>query len=170
MTITDGTNTLTHANGDFEIELSEKVVGTAVFGVVTVKILKPLDFGTTYTVNMPAGNLMSKSGCTAAAPQSIDITTEAIPVNTLTFSDNQASAGLNKFTAKVSSSTAVSSTYLLVGFFDASGELVSYTYTRAVVDDEISIAGKVEPGMTVKAFSCGNSIDLSNAFGSVTFE
>ncbi len=64
-----------------------------------------------------------------------------------------------KFTAKVES--AADAAFIILGIYNGSDELVSYTYAKVNQGEEISLAGKIETdGMTVKAFSAGNLYNL----------
>lgn len=113
----------------------------------------------------------------------VSFTTAAAPNNTVSISgiagleDSEGADAVTalevnkqaKFTAEVTD--AADASYILLGIYDSSDNLVSYTYAKVNQGEKISLASKIEvSGMKVKAFSAGNLLDLEAFSSDATIE
>ena len=146
-----------------------------IYSTVDISFPYRLKASSSYNIILPE-TLKNTIGTTLGSNNVVSFNTMSAPTNTVTLSgngglDGSASAitsiipGQHKFTATATESTG--SSYLFVGIYDSENNLVSYTFSPAVQGDVLALASKVETGMKVKAFSCGNIFDLES-FGSAT--
>ena len=67
-------------------------------------------------------------------------------------------AGMNNFTATAAAGSARA--FLLIGIYEGS-DLVNYSFATVNENESVSLAADIQSGMTVKALSCGDLVNLT---------
>ncbi|MFA7637499.1 MAG: hypothetical protein WCX81_07025 [Monoglobales bacterium] len=180
--VMDGENELVNGT-DFTVNITDKIVGSQVKGVVTIDMAGTMPYGHSYTVVFPK-NLCNVayfgSAATDAEAKTITVTTEATPTFNITLAANK---GLNATGSSVTADNLDGTVYfsanatnatgravdgvIVIGIYDADDNLIKYAAasSKTFADGAAKAFGaafKVEAGQKVKAFVKGTSsiIDL----------
>ncbi|MBR5586702.1 MAG: hypothetical protein IKW02_01935 [Clostridia bacterium] len=169
LVINDGEKDLVY-NTDYTAAVSQRVVGDAVKGVITIK-LNEMDFDTTYSVTLPSHTAnIARVTMSSSNNHTATFTTEKAPTFDMNISANE---GLNAngaaitadamagktvyFTANATNITGRDVTgALAIGIYNGEGKLVKAAFANKAFanggSNTFSAAFKMEAGYTAKAF------------------
>ncbi len=166
--ITDSQSNVYDAD-DYTATISEEIVGDQIQGVLTIKMNQPMRYSETYTITLPSLiRNIARVKMPAASNRTVTVTTLPTPAYSFSFAEDT-SAFTNSYKKFDVNATSLSSretdSIILIGVYDALGNIQSYSFVSASFSpssqEALSLSAQVAAGSQVRAYACGEKDQIA---------